>query len=67
MARSAQPWRMTMTMPTVLEADLSFTGEGQQWARHTRYTLLDAGKTLVAESDDPEPPMRNLRYARCPA
>lgn len=54
--------------PNTLELDLAFTGEGQEWNRRSTLTLVDDGRTLVRETpDDPEPPMRSLRYLRCPA
>jgi len=61
------PTRIEQTTPTRLVAELGFTGEGQSWTRRSTFTLLDAGKTLLTETpDDPEPPMRSLRYTRCP-
>jgi hypothetical protein len=60
--------RVEVASPTKLTAELAFTGEGQEWTRRATWTLTDAGKTLTAEvPDDPEPPMRLLRYTRCPA
>ncbi|SFP90084.1 hypothetical protein [Sphingomonas rubra] len=54
--------------PAAVRLDLAFTGEGQEWTRRTTLTLLDDGRTLIAETPaDPEPPMRSLRYSRCPA
>jgi len=53
--------------PTRLTAQLAFTGEGQEWTRRATWTLTDEGRTLTAETDDPEPPMRVLKYQRCPA
>ena len=61
------PTRIEQTTPTRLVAELGFTGEGQEWTRRTSFTLADGGRTLVTETpDDPEPPMRSLRYSRCP-
>jgi hypothetical protein len=63
----ATPKAIEVASPTKLTAELAFTGEGQQWTRRATWTLTDAGKTLTAETDDPEPPMRNLQYQRCHA
>jgi len=63
----ATPGAIEIASPTKLTAELGFTGEGQEWTRRATWTLLDGGKTLTAETDDPEPPMRVLTYQRCPA
>lgn len=54
--RRASPGRLT--------ADLSFSGEGQQWRRAESFTVLDDGRTLVRDEQDPA---ASLRYTRCPA
>ena len=60
--------RAAVVRPETIRLDLAFSGEGQNWKRQTTLTRLDGGRTLIAETPaDPEPPMRNLRYMRCPA
>ena len=52
----------TETAPTLLSADLAFSGEGQTWRESTRFTL--SGDTLKRETR--QPPL-SLTYRRCPA
>jgi len=63
----ATPKAIEIASPVKLTAELAFTGEGQKWTRRATWTLTDDGRTLLAETDDPEPPMRSLQYQRCPA
>lgn len=52
------------TAPGKLVAMLSYSGEGQTWRKATTLTLLDEGRTLVREEQDPA---GAFRYQRCPA
>lgn len=61
------PKAIEIASPAKLTAELAFTGEGQEWTRRATWTLSGNGQTLLAETDDPEPPMRALTYQRCPA
>jgi len=61
------PRAIEIASPQKLTAEIAFTGEGQEWTRRATWTLTDGGRTLIAETDDPEPPMRSLQYQRCPA
>ena len=52
------------TAPGRVTATIDFAGEGQSWRRSTALTLIDQGRTLLREEQDPA---ASFRYSRCPA
>ncbi len=54
---------IALRSPTSFDATLAFTGEGQQWKRQTRLSLLQDGRTLVRSDQQPS---STTRYFRCP-
>jgi hypothetical protein len=59
----ATPTSMLQAVPNELTLQLTYAGEGETWQRSTRLTLLDEGRTLVREEQDPA---GTFRYTRCP-
>lgn len=51
------------TSPGRVTAALAFSGEGQTWRRSTSLTLIEGGRTLIREEQDPA---ASFRYSRCP-
>jgi hypothetical protein len=59
-----------MESATTLVANLSFTGEGQNWREPTRFVLQDDGRTLIRDSAGDGQgggQVGTARYTRCPA
>ena len=59
----AVPSDLHATSPGRVAATLTYTGERETWRRATAFTLLDEGRTLVREEQDPA---GSFRYSRCP-
>ncbi|MEG3087126.1 hypothetical protein [Sphingomonas sp. PB4P5] len=54
--------KLSVSSPTRIAADLSFSGEGQTWQSRTVFDLSDGGKTLARAEEEPSV---SYVYAKC--
>jgi hypothetical protein len=54
--------RLSVSSPTRISADLSFSGEGQTWQSRSVFELSDGGKTLARAEEEPSV---SYVYAKC--
>ncbi|MBA3676584.1 MAG: hypothetical protein H0W74_04180 [Sphingosinicella sp.] len=59
--------RVEESGPNRIEADFSFTGEGQEWQRRTTLEGQDGGRTLIRRESGQDAMPGPLRYSRCEA